>query len=1430
MHRLGRYELMELLGEGGDGRVHRAVLRGPGGLRKPVALKVLRQGASALRREARIGGLLRHPNLVDVYEVGRDEDQWFCALELCEGTLEDHVPLPASAVVEVGLAVCAALRYAHEQLSLVHLDLKPSNLLVAADGTVKVSDLGIARADGFDADPGVRGTPGYMAPEQALGASVDARADIYALGVTLRELATGRAPVATDTLDLGSLDDPAVEVADAPEVPGWLAPLVARCVAEDPADRFPSMSALAAALRGLEVEGPGLAELLDLPPPAAAPAPGSPERWNDAFVGRHTELADLADALRRGRSIAVKGSAGIGKSRLAAAAAAEWQETGGQAWCCDLSAAHSEHGLLSAVAGTLGLELGGDDSAARVGHALAGRGAAVLVLDNFDHLRAYATHLQQWRDASPATRLVVTSRVDLPLGGMQTLELQPLDEDAAVELLVVRARQRGVEVPRDAATRELARRLDGLPLCLELAAGRLGVLSVDDVLEHFGLDLLRRGTQGRHATLRAALAWSWDLLSVSERSALAQLSVFSGGFTLDAAEEVLALPSGTVLDAVTTLVEHSLVGARPAERFDLLSSVRSFAADQLEDAPAARRRHGAHYARLCVQWLDAIEEHGGSEARRAVAADLDNLVEACRDAVDRHDGATAAATLAGAWVAWERRGPYAPAAALAPAVCGLPGLTDGQAALAEGTLGAILMRQGDPRAADARLRSALEAARRCGDPRGQTRILVHLAIARRLLGQLDAAWEATHAAVGLARAAGSRYREAVVLGGLGNIHAARGQLSAARTAYETARTLSRAVGARNLEATLANNLGNVATEQGRMVEAAELYRASLDAAHAAGDRRGEGTARCNAALLHLRLSDFLRAFADHRAARDIARELGDRRWEASIEANIGETHRICGELDLAGACLDQAIEMHRALGVLPKLAYDLGERGRVHCDLEELDAARTCLEEGLALALEVGDRRGEGVVRGHLAVLERRAGRPDAARAQHDAAVVAYREVGDPRGIGRELGHAAVLAGDLERAQRMLDEAEPLVRRAADPAALALHHAQRAEVCLRAGDRAAAHASLARARQVLPPTHASARSAVERVARIVSEADAASPVIRPPLDPLAQERPVPRHPQAPLPSGFGRDTPASAVIAGIDLTGRIAVVTGGYSGIGVETTRALAGAGATVWVPVRNRAKADATLAGVQGDVRMSDMDLTDLGSVRAFAAHVRGEHDAVHILINNAGVMACPETRIGPGWEAQFATNHLAHFELTRSLLPALRGAGGARVVALSSSAHRISDIRWDDVHFTAEPYDKWQAYGQSKTANALFAVGLDAREASHSIRAFAVHPGGIQTPLQRHLPVEEMAALGWVDADGALTPQAAAMFKSVEAGAATAVWCATSPQLDGIGGVFCEDCDISAPAGDTPYVGVHPHAVDPASADRLWSLTETMLAQLAS
>ena len=304
-------------------------------------------------------------------------------------------------------------------------------------------------------------------------------------------------------------------------------------------------------------------------------------------------------------------------------------------------------------------------------------------------------------------------------------------------------------------------------------------------------------------------------------------------------------------------------------------------------------------------------------------------------------------------------------------------------------------------------------------------------------------------------------------------------------------------------------------------------------------------------------------------------------------------------------------------------------------------------------------------------------------------------------------------------------------------------------------------------------------------------------------------------------SGFGARSTAREVLEGLELRGKLAIVTGGYSGIGLETTRALAGAGAHVVVPARRRATAEEALAGVDG-VEIDELDLADLASVRAFAERFLASGRSVEIMINNAGIFACPEMRVGPGWEAQFAINHLGHYALANLLWPATHD--GTRVVSVSSAGHRRSAIRWDDVMFD-RGYDKWQAYGQAKTANALFAVHFDALAKDSGVRAFAIHPGGIRTPLQRHLTTEEMVAAGWIDEQGNVI---APGFKTPEQGAATQVWAATSPQLEGMGGVYCEDCDIAemVPADDTAVRGVRQYAIDPELASRLWTLSAELTA----
>ena len=314
---------------------------------------------------------------------------------------------------------------------------------------------------------------------------------------------------------------------------------------------------------------------------------------------------------------------------------------------------------------------------------------------------------------------------------------------------------------------------------------------------------------------------------------------------------------------------------------------------------------------------------------------------------------------------------------------------------------------------------------------------------------------------------------------------------------------------------------------------------------------------------------------------------------------------------------------------------------------------------------------------------------------------------------------------------------------------------------------------------------------------------------------------------APVALPFSPDATAAEVVAGVDLSGRRMVVTGGASGIGLETVRALAGAGAEVTIATRNLAAAEQVAeeltAATGNKVRAARVDLTDLATVAAFAAEWTGP---LHVLVNNAGVMMPPETRTEHGWELQFAANHLGHAALTFALRDALAEAGGARIVSVSSSAHLLAGIEWDDIHFQQRAYNPLLGYAQSKTANALFAVAVTDRWSADGITANAVHPGVIPTTgLQRHIvrPPEEVAKI-----KAAAQSQAAMQvdMKTPEQGAATTVVVATSPLLDGVGGRYFEDCREGTPNQPGERSGYAPWALDRELADRLWATTEAHLA----
>ncbi len=311
-------------------------------------------------------------------------------------------------------------------------------------------------------------------------------------------------------------------------------------------------------------------------------------------------------------------------------------------------------------------------------------------------------------------------------------------------------------------------------------------------------------------------------------------------------------------------------------------------------------------------------------------------------------------------------------------------------------------------------------------------------------------------------------------------------------------------------------------------------------------------------------------------------------------------------------------------------------------------------------------------------------------------------------------------------------------------------------------------------------------------------------------------------------SAFGPFSSAREVAAGHDLTGWTAVITGAATGIGIETARALAERGCEIVIAVRKpdlgaAAAEEISRTATGPRPRVEALDLASLASVRAFAE--RWGRRPLHLLINNAGVMACPLGYTEDALEMQIGTNHFGHYLLSVLLAPSLMdGAqakgGPVRLVALSSIAHRRAGVNFDDPNYLKRPYDKWESYGQSKTANALFAVGFHNRFKRHGVTANAVMPGGIMTPLQRHLPREEMIGMGWMDEDGNL----AQGFKTPEQGASTSVWAALGAELEGVGGLYLEDCAQALPASEAPRMrGVEPYALDPILADRLWALSQS-------
>jgi predicted ATPase/class 3 adenylate cyclase len=723
----------------------------------------------------------------------------------------------------------------------------------------------------------------------------------------------------------------------------------------------------------------------------------------NAFVGREAPLRELWQSFEAGaRLVTLTGVGGTGKTRLAIGfgARARGAFTGG-VWFCDLSQARDAAGVAGAVARGLDVTLDKGDPAARVAEVIAARGHCLIILDNTEQvIPDVAQAIAKWLDGSPAAAFLVTSRQSLGVQGERVQVLDPLSTQEAQELFRSRAGDAapGLALGSDdeAALRELVQMLDGLPLAIELAAARARVMRpralVTRMNERFRLLAAPGARDGRQATLRATFDWSWDLLAESERTVLAQLSVFEGGFGLDDAEavvDVAQVPDAAWLpDLVQSLFDKSLVRPLPHERFGLLVSVREYAAEQLRTTGRFTGSGPDAETAVVQRMVSYFASAGEDVVTLGTCANLDNAVAACRHAVAHGwvDGARGALTAA--WAGLALRGPASSGLELARAVEAMPGAAEaGHAAVAR-VLGSAELALGNVAQAEAHLSRALEMSRAAAD-RG-LEAAVQLALGHAAIAQArapDALARYSEAAV-IARSAGERAIECEATNGIGNVHYIRSESTEARRVYLDA--LRIAGGLEWLQCAIHSNLGNVAMGQGELEAAQPELEAAVALARQCGRRAVEANTLCNLGwLAHLR-GDPARSIEFSEAALDVSRHLGNPNIEGVVLCNLAIADEAAGDAARALQRFEEAVAMTQRVGDTRREGQFLNYFGMLHLRQRDLAAARACLERGERLLRAGDDRMSLATILCALAQLEHAQGRPgDASSAWEEARAIA---------------------------------------------------------------------------------------------------------------------------------------------------------------------------------------------------------------------------------------------------------------------------------------------------------------------------------------------------------------------------------------------------------------------------------------------------------
>ena len=987
------------------GQVYEAELQGPAGFRKRVALKVLaphvrvpERAEALLVREARLGGLLRHPNLVETYELGQADGRWFVAMELVNGPtlsqlVRPHGPLPPRAIFDLAVQLCTGLAHAHnlhiagEPAGLVHRDLKPANVLLDAGlGLAKIADFGIAslrQSVGLGAGPeGVVGTPAYMSPEHLGSGKLTAASDQFALAAVLFYACRARRLFADDgfgavselVLDIEyGLDAVVAEVEQA--VPG-LGEILRRCLRVHPANRWGSTVELRDEMLRCQATAAGaaLSELLGAP--GRAPTMHFVPRTDlgatnvgvelDAFFGRGKEVTALRERFASGqRLVTLKGLGGSGKTRLSREfgrdVGTEWP---GGVWFCDLTAANDRSGVHLAVGAALGVALVGteQDIEDRVRNAIVGRGRVLLILDNFERVVSEAPQtVGVWLREAPEAGFLVTSRRTLDLRGEVVHELDTLSVDDGVALFRDRASQ---AVGDGDVIREIVERLECLPLAIELAAARIGMLSPTQLAARLNqrFRVLAGGGANRprrHQTMRATVDWSWQLLKPWEQRALSQLALFTGGFFVEAAEAVLDLSEWPhapwEVDVIASLLDRSLLvtrNHRGEPRFSMLETVREFALEQAGDAVSIRRRFYAYFEHFGEPGGGGPRSGPGWRAR--MEPDVPNLVLALDWAQADADATAAARTALAMAMAVERRGPHHVTRRLLERTLQLSGLPDVEHAALQRYLGKVQRSMGDVEAAGACFARSREIAERVGDRAGVARAVYELALQARQRGDYATCLTLLQDSIALLERLGDEWGLASALALMGGLKWLMGDTSA------TAEILTRALGvaerSKNLDvqAYLHIPLGMSLETDGRPEEALRHYRAAIDEARALGSRDTQISALTNLGVTLGRQGQWEQGRARLRESIALSSKLGERRSEGFALGNLASSFLKTDELSEARETYLRAAALVGEVDRLGQLTFVGGAAIALGMQPGGLEEARPELEETVRALEEMG--------------------------------------------------------------------------------------------------------------------------------------------------------------------------------------------------------------------------------------------------------------------------------------------------------------------------------------------------------------------------------------------------------------------------------------------------------------------------------------------